>query len=595
MCGIFAILNNDNEFPPKCILDQFQKGRKRGPEFSGIQDIGLNTTFGFHRLAINGLDDGSNQPIIIDKVYLICNGEIYNHSELAMQMGIRPQTNSDCEIIIHLYIRYGIQQTLAMLDGVFAFVLCDMRDSADVPYKMFIARDPYGVRPLYSMTQINADSPKIVAFASEIKMLAGLMECNKLARHIKYRIAHFLPGTYQELTFYGNSALIQNDTISKQPTRYHHLPFSSLRANYGIDDIFKGIQHYFNRAIEKRYLNTDRPVACLLSGGLDSSSVVASINELHKRVSNKPLETYSIGIRGSEDLRNARIVADYLGTKHTEIFLKEEDFFNAIKDTIYNIETFDTTTVRASIPNSELCRQIALTSEAKVIFNGDGADELFGGYIYEYKAPDAFAFDADIRRLLDNIYKHDVRRSDGSISSHGLEPRTPFLDRALVQFVLSIDPNIRFHVRHQECEKYLFRRAFSRNYCVNSDNQQLLPDCILWRTKEAFSDGVSGSKERSLFQILQEQITKHLDLTTTKEERAVAMSKYTHLPPYTDEQYYYRTVFEEHFPDCANVVSDFWMPRFVQSNDPSARTLAMYSSLSPVLKEEVSSATELMG
>jgi asparagine synthase (glutamine-hydrolysing) len=235
--------------------------------------------------------------------------------------------------------------------------------------------------------------------------------------------------------------------------------------------------------------------------------------------------------------------------------------------------------VRASIPNSEICRQIALTSEAKVIFNGDGADELFGGYIYEYKAPDAIAFDADIRRLLDNIYKHDVRRSDGSISSHGLEPRTPFLDRALVQFVLSIDPELRFHVRHQECEKYLFRRAFSRDYCVNSNNQQLLPDCILWRTKEAFSDGVSGSKERSLFQILQEQITTFLDLTSTKEERTQMMTQYEHLPPSTDEQYYYRMVFDEHFPNCENVVTDFWMPRFVQSNDPSARTLTMYSSL----------------
>ena len=577
MCGIFTILNNENEFSPKSILDQFKKGRKRGPEFSVLKEIGLNTTFGFHRLAINGLDPGSNQPIIIDNVYLICNGEIYNHTELALQMGIRPITNSDCEIIIHLYVRYGIQQTLAMLDGVFAFVLCDMRESAGSQSKMFIARDPYGVRPLYSMTQWNTEIPKIVAFSSEIKMLAGLMQTNKLTRQSKYRITPFLPGTYQELTFYGNHALTNETSVSKQCVKYHHLPFSSLRANYGIDNIFKGIQHYFNRAIEKRYLNTDRPIACLLSGGLDSSSVVASINELHKRVSNKPLETYSIGIRGSEDLRNARIVADYLGTKHSEIILKEEDFFNAIRDTIYNIETFDTTT--------EICRQIALTSEAKVIFNGDGADELFGGYIYEYKAPDAIAFDADIRRLLDNIYKHDVRRSDGSISSHGLEPRTPFLDRALVQFVLSIDPELRFHVRHQECEKYLFRRAFSRDYCVNSNNQQLLPDCILWRTKEAFSDGVSGSKERSLFQILQEQITTFLDLTSTKEERVAAMSQYEHLPPTTDEQYYYRTVFDEHFPCCANVVTDFWMPRFVQCNDPSARTLAMYSSLTPVLKE----------
>jgi asparagine synthase (glutamine-hydrolysing) len=624
MCGIFALLNNCSTFPNDFIRDNFDKGRNRGPEFSCTQTLCTRITLGFHRLAINGLNKLSNQPIIIGNIWLICNGEIYNYKELYNIIGITPTTDSDCEVIIYLYKLYGIEQMLQMIDGVFAFVLIDMSSTNTNEYKLFIARDPFGVRPLYVMSPNNRSyREQLIGFASEMKMLTGFLKGvyirgdyirgdsspdssptvkkwgNRLTIDTReefvcdaFTIAPFEPGSFQEYRYcsYTNEwetpnvltlhtcdskgVMCSPRCIQCGPKSYFKLPFSSIKEDYGMDNIFKGIIYHFNAAIKKRYLNTERSIACLLSGGLDSSSVVASINELHKLASDVPLKTYSIGLLGSEDLRNARVVADYLGTNHTEFILKEEDFFNAIESTIYKIESFDTTTVRASIPNSILCDNISKMSNAKVIFNGDGADELFGGYLYEYEAPNSACFDADIRRLLTNIWKHDVRRSDGSISSHGLEARTPFLDKALVQFVMSISPEIRFHVNNKKCGKYLFREAFSKRYVLNSNGQQLLPDSILWRTKEAFSDGVSSAQGKPMFQILQEQISNHLKSDLERVQ-------YTHLPPKTDEQYYYRTLFEKHFPHCGHVVPNFWAPNFVSSSDPSARTLAVYDKLNP--------------
>lgn len=230
---------------------------------------------------------------------------------------------------------------------------------------------------------------------------------------------------------------------------------------YNIDDvnnetdmrsIYRNMQYYFTNAIKKRCYITERPIACLLSGGLDSSLVTALVNEYHKDISTEPLETYSIGLEGSEDLKYAKIVADYLGTKHTEILLKEEDFICAINEVIYAIESYDTTTVRASIGNYLLGKYISENSNAKVIFNGDGSDELCGGYLYMHACPDEIEFDKETRRLLKNIHAFDVLRSDKCISSHGLEPRTPFLDRSWVQYYLSIHPSVRFHPKNKLCE-----------------------------------------------------------------------------------------------------------------------------------------------
>lgn len=267
-----------------------------------------------------------------------------------------------------------------------------------------------------------------------------------------------------------------------------------------------------------------------------------------------------------------------MGTKHNEIILTEEDFYHAIPEVIRVIESYDTTTVRASIGNYLVSKYISENSDAKVIFNGDGSDELAGGYLYMHKAPDSIEFDRECRRLLNDIYMFDVLRSDKSISSNGLEPRTPFLDRSFVQFYLGLSPLVRFHKLENKCEKYLLRKAFSSTEFLNRNGQSLLPDEILWRTKEAFSDGVSHMN-RSLFQILQDHIEKDVNLGSISNNSLDKMKKMQHNTPDTQEKMYYRTLFEEYYPNMGHLVPYFWMPRYVDAVDASARTLGIYQSV----------------
>jgi len=566
MCGIFALLNNDNFFQQKFICDQFMKGQGRGPEFSKMQPYALQCLLGFHRLAINGLNDISNQPIIIGDVALICNGEIYNYKELYAVMGVTPTTQSDCEVIIHLYKMYGMKQTLQMLDGVFAFVLCDISINVSTS-KIYIARDPYGVRPLYALNQkiIGVhDRTSIYGFASELKELSDFSK--ELPNYV---VEQFRPGAYRKFTM--KYQVSPKWVLKKEHYAYHSTGFSSVISENVVDvlRVYKGIQYYLSEAVKKRVLITERPIACLLSGGLDSSLITALVNEFHKKNSDKLLETFSIGLEGSEDLKYARIVADYLGTNHTEILLTEKDFIDAIPEVICAIESYDTTTVRASIGNYLLGKYIAANSDAKVIFNGDGSDELCGGYLYMHAAPDAIEFDKECRRLLRDIHAFDVLRSDKCISSHGLEPRTPFLDRTWVQHYLSIHPSLRFHKGNKQCEKFLLRSAFSEENYLDSNGSALLPKCVLWRTKEAFSDGVSKTT-RSLYEIIQEKVVNSADFFNVK---------YDHNCPDTAEKNYYRDIFESYYPGLGNVVPYFWMPRYVDAKDASARTLKIYNEV----------------
>jgi asparagine synthase (glutamine-hydrolysing) len=583
MCGIFSLLNNSNQFTSIFIEEQFRKGVSRGPEDSKLQQVSIKAQFGFHRLAINGLNVKSNQPLIYNDVSLICNGEIYNYKELYKMLGVEPTTDSDCEVIIHLYKKYGIEYTLQMLDGVFAFVLCDNKLSSE-DSQIYVARDPYGVRPLYVLkakdvkhkNECKIDNMNIVAFASEMKVL---IEFSNLYPDL-FMIEHVEPGTF--LNYIQKIQVMANWELKYQK-HYHSTGFDSTPyklidySSTNAINIIKKISYYLKAAVKKRVLITDRPIACLLSGGLDSSLITALVNDEHKRISpNKPLETYSIGLAGSEDLRNARIVADYLGTNHTEILLTEQDFIDVIPEVIRVIESYDTTTVRASIGNYLLGKYISEHSDAKVIFNGDGSDELCGGYLYMHKAPSAMDFDHECKRLLKDIHAFDVLRSDKCISSHGLEPRTPFLDREWVQFYLSIYQNMRYHTGTKSCEKWLLRTAFSEKYFVTMDSKPLLPDEILWRRKEAFSDGVS-KQTRSLYEIIQEHINKNCSVEIHELFKKDIDLK--HNTPQTLEQQYYRLLFESHYPGMSNVVPYFWMPRFVEgAKDASARTLDFYNS-----------------
>jgi len=559
MCGIFALLNNTS-FSNDIINNEFIKGKERGPESSKLNFLYKNIVFGFHRLAINGLNEISNQPLVIDDVILICNGEIYNYKQLYHDMNIEPKTGSDCEVIIHLYIKYGIEQTLTMLDGVFSFVLYDNRIIKKEKNNIYVARDPFGVRPLYYLkNKLNYSGQNLFGFASELKCLEFFYnsDINNL------EIEQFEPGTY---TVFTNTYI--GAKLEKENVRYF-IPVLSNNLLVDEEIIFKNISSYLNSVVTKRCITTERPIACLLSGGLDSSLIAALVNDYYNR-NNMPnkLETYSIGLEGSEDLKYAKIVADYLGTNHTEIIVTEQIMFEAIPDVIYAIESYDTTSVRASIGNFLLGKYISSHSEAKVIFNGDGSDELFGGYLYMNKCPDDIEFDKETRRLLKDIHMFDVLRSDKCISSWGLEPRTPFLDRSFVNYILSIPPYYRNHKNKNNCEKFILRNSFFQKYFVDSNGRQILPDEILFRKKEAFSDGVS-THGRSLYQILQEKITEKM----SNENNFQEIENITNIEK---EKFYYKQLFLNNFPNCQMLLPYYWMPKYIESNDPSARTLSIY-------------------
>jgi asparagine synthase (glutamine-hydrolysing) len=574
MCGIFALLNQEN-IKLNGIENEFMKGKNRGPEFSKLDNSYMKMVLGFHRLAINGLNSESNQPIVINDVVLICNGEIYNYRDLYEMMSITPFTGSDCEVIIHLYIKYGIEQTLTMLDGVFAFILYDNRVSTDINNKVFIARDPLGVRPLYYLKN-SKEYCNLYGFASELKCLEKFYNLN--TDH--YSIEQFTPGTYSIFNLSSRVSSIWKplkENIAYFTPSFSYspgiLPYNNhTLIKQNLNGIAYALAHSLQNAVNKRCLTTERPIACLLSGGLDSSLISALVSDYYRiHHTDKKLETYSIGLKDSEDLKYARIVADWIDSKHTEIIVTEKEMFDAIPEVIQAIESYDTTTVRASIGNYLLGKYIAANSEAKVIFNGDGSDELFGGYLYMNKCPDDIEFDKESRRLLKDIHLFDVLRSDKSISSNGLEPRTPFLDRNLVNFVLSTPSYYRNHTNFNAPEKNILREAFNINSInilpfKDSREQQLLPHEILFRKKEAFSDGVS-SQGRSLNVILQDQIALYLNM----EEKT---NKY--ISCIETEKYYYKKVFASFYPNCENILPYFWMPKYTNAKDPSARTLSFY-------------------
>ncbi len=577
MCGIFALLNQTHS--DDIINEHFMKGKNRGPEFSKLETKYLKMVLGFHRLAINGLNIESNQPIVFNDIILICNGEIYNYKQLYKSMNITPKTDSDCEVIIHLFLKYGIEQTLLMLDGVYSFVLYDQRINNECINNVYIARDPLGVRPLYKLYNVNNNYNlyNLYGFASELKCLEYFYNFNK--HH--YFIEQFEPGTYS-IFEYGSKVNAKWEPIVTNK-RYFIPIFPHSILAYDVehlqDNLLYNISSYLNAAVVKRCKTTERPVACLLSGGLDSS-LIAALAANYFFGKGVQIETYSIGLENSEDIKYAKIVAEYIGSKHTEIIVTEQDMFDAIPEVIRAIESYDTTTVRASIGNYLIGKYISKNSEAKVIFNGDGSDELFGGYLYMHKCPNDIEFDKETRRLLKDIHLFDVLRSDKSISSNGLEPRTPFLDRSFVNYILSIPIHFRNHNNFKQPEKYLLRSSFSEPYFFNKKGKAILPEEILWRKKEAFSDGVS-SQGRSLFVILQEKITEKLNKEVDELQRKNIENDVYYWPYETNietEKKYYKRIFDKEFPNCDHILPYFWMPKYTNATDPSARTLELYKN-----------------
>jgi asparagine synthase (glutamine-hydrolysing) len=505
MCGIFALLH-----PESIQVDAFHKGSCRGPDetvFHKLPDVWL----GFHRLSINGVSNGT-QPFMKNGIYLICNGEIYNHKELYSTLQKTPTTDSDCEIILDLYQEFGMDYTLSLLNASeFACFLYDANNSL-----YFAARDPYGVRPLYKGV-----CNEMICIASELKMFPE-----------GFQITPIFPSTYENLST--NQIYTYASLPSIKPTLT--CPYEQIRVT-------------LYQCVKDRVINTEKPIACLLSGGLDSSLIATLVNLCLKDLNvTTPLETYSIGLEGGEDLKYAEIMAKFLKSNHTSIVVKEEDFLNAIPEVIYAIESRDTTTVRASVGNYLVAKYIKEHSEAKVIFNGDGSDEVCGGYLYMKKAPHGLEFDRECRRLVNDIHWFDAQRSDRCISSQGLEARTPFLDRAFVELYLSIP----IHLRFTSCEKKLLRKSF----------EDMMPFDIVWRKKEAFSDGVSSLK-KSWFTIIQESIPQ--EIRDTYKDTSITL-----------EQYYYKTIYDRYYK--VDLLPYYWMPKYSASLDCSARTLENYES-----------------
>ncbi len=576
MCGIWGWFGKTSCPAIERYLN-FLKGR--GPEDMKYHTFDSVGTLGFTRLAINGLTDAGMQPFHSNGISWICNGEIYNSKSLSEQFQIPMPSGSDCEILGPLYTlfrdRNDLQGFFRALDGVFAIAIYD-----ETRGELVVGRDPYGVRPLFAgyvciPPELKTDSfytlsteLQSLTFAMAVQDIDKFAFCfaseRKALANICPVIVPFTPGHFMTIKV----PTLDNFYMGS----YHTTPWIKNNVYINYADFAKiSLYQNLRLAVQKRMM-TERPVGALLSGGVDSSLIASLVQrELHEyaektKTTPKKLQTFSIGMNGSSDLFYAKKVADFIGSEHHEIILTPDDFFNAIPQVIKDIESFDITTVRASVGNWLVSKYIRENTDCKVIFNGDGSDELNGSYLYFYNAPDDNAFEQEVCRLLDEIHYYDVLRSDRSISSHGLEPRTPFLDKQFVATALSLPTHLRRPIRGTRMEKQLLREAF--------DDGTWLPKEVLWRQKEAFSDGVS-SKEKSWFEEIQERVT-HL-VPADWQEKA---KQFSYLPPQTPESYYYRILFEESYGPtaCYSTIPAFWMPKWSpETKDPSARTLRVYS------------------
>ena len=552
MCGIVAILNVKEQTQQlrQKALGMSQKIRHRGPDWSGIY-CGKSAILAHERLSIVDPESGGQPLYSPDRQQILAvNGEIYNHQEIRKRYEGRYsfQTGSDCEVILALYQDKGID-FLEDLSGIFAFVLYD--EERD---EFLIARDPIGVIPLY----IGYDDDGTVYVASELKALEG--QCQ--------RYEPFLPGHYA----YGKLK-IKNEKL--QMERYYHRDWMSYDAVKDHDASSEDIRQALRAAV-KRQLMSDVPYGVLLSGGLDSS-VISAVAERYSemRIEDNSqtkaywprLHSFAVGLKGAPDLAKAKLVADHIGTVHHEINYTIQEGLDAIRDVIYFIETYDVTTVRASTPMYLLARVIK-SMGIKMVLSGEGADEIFGGYLYFHKAPDARAFHEETVRKLSKLHLYDCLRANKSLSAWGVEGRVPFLDKEFLDVAMRTNPAAKM-CPGKTIEKRIVREAFS----------DMLPEEIVWRQKEQFSDGVGYSWIDTLKQITAEAVTD--------EQMAHAAERFPINPPKNKEEYYYRSIFAEHFPSdsaalsvpseasvaCSTAIALEWDEAFKNMNDPSGRAV----------------------
>ena len=587
MCGIVSIFNIQEQTPElrQQALRMSQKIRHRGPDWSGIY-CGGSAILAHERLSIVDPESG-RQPLFAPdkKQVLAVNGEIYNHQNIRARFAgkYQYQTGSDCEVILSLYremrkdsdfdtliykgedaLHARITKMLEELNGIFAFALYDAERD-----EFLIARDPIGVIPLY----IGYDKDGKVLVASELKALEG--QCD--------HYEPFLPGHY----YYS-----KNPGMKRYYTR-DWFEYAAMQNKYKIDDKQNAEEqlkdaepqekaavkeiHDALEASVKRQLMSDVPYGVLLSGGLDSS-VISAVAEKYSstRVENggetkaywPRLHSFAVGLKGAPDLAKARLVAEHIGTVHHEINYTIQEGLDAIRDVIYFIETYDVTTVRASTPMYLLARVIR-SMGIKMVLSGEGADEVFGGYLYFHKAPDAKAFHEETVRKLGKLYLYDCLRANKSLAAWGIEGRVPFLDKEFLDVAMGMNPVLKM-CPDKTIEKKVVREAFA----------DLLPEEVAWRQKEQFSDGVGYSWIDTLKQITASAVSD--------EQMAHAAERFPINPPQNKEEYYYRSIFAEHFPSdsaaksvpsvpsvaCSTAEALAWDASFKNQNDPSGRAVA---------------------
>lgn len=555
MCGIvcaFDLKQKSDKLRPQ-LLEMSKKIRHRGPDWSGIYSND-KAILAHERLAIVDPASGK-QPLFTEdkKLVLAANGEIYNHRELRKQFegdGLslsKPkynfQTQSDCEVILALYQKKGVD-FLDEMNGIFGFAIYDVEND-----EYFIARDHMGIIPLY----IGWDQHGTFYVASELKALEGT--CTKIEL---FPPGHYMSSKDGEFVKWYNREWADYDAVKDNETSIAE-----------IKDALEAAVH--------RQLMSDVPYGVLLSGGLDSSVISAIAKKYsQKRIESDDkkdawwpqLHSFAVGLDGSPDLAAAQVVADHIGTVHHEIKFTIQEGLDAIRDVIYNLETYDITTIRASTPMYLMARVIR-SMGIKMVLSGEGADELFGGYLYFHKAPNAREFHEETVRKLEKLHMYDCLRANKSLAAWGIEGRVPFLDKEFMDVAMRINPQDKM-INGERMEKWLVRKAF----------EDMLPESVTWRQKEQFSDGVGYSWIDTLKDLV--------DAEVTDEQMANAHFRFPIQTPQNKEEFYYRSIFAEHFPSdaaalcvpqepsvaCSTKIALEWDEAFKNMNDPSGRAVA---------------------
>jgi asparagine synthase (glutamine-hydrolysing) len=537
MCGIFCLIEyQSSDILPVC--HALNKLSARGPDNKSMLSFNYNQktiTFGFTRLAIMDLSMNGMQPFHDDERILVCNGEIYNFRSITKKYDLSTKTNNDCEVILPLYRKLGnFEELINNLDGEFALIIYDNNS-------IFAARDRYGVRPLYYGYNI---LNKTFGFASNLKSLHNQMNF----------VEQLKPNTFLKIN------LDKNFSLASLKFKTYYEYSSLIRTNY-LNDVFfikDSIRNLLTEAVRKR-LFSDRKIGFLLSGGLDSSLIVSIATRI---LGPDNIVCFSIGLENSPDIIAAKKVTEYLGIKkHHIIIFDIEEGINNLSSVIEAIETYDVTTIRASVPQYLMAKYIREKTNVRVVLSGEGSDEIHGSYRYFRDAPSPDCFNKECIRLLEELCYFDNLRTDRTMASNGLEVRLPFLDFDYVNFIFKINPSLLMY------RKYYIEKKIIRDSFVD-----YLPNEILYRSKEAFSDAVSNEKIVWADEIKKYAIKLGIDENNLKNNR-IKLNK-----PMTLDAYLFRTIFYENYTYRDNVIPHYWMPRFQKEEilDPSAKVLKCY-------------------